>query len=56
MVHCLDPAVEFYEAILDLLALKDPYKSALFLITTTLALLYYEAAISISLLGILIMI
>ena len=52
MVECLDPAVDLYEAILDLFHLKDPLKSTLFLIVASLSILYYEAAMGFALLGI----
>ena len=56
MVECLDPAVDLYEAILDIMHLKDPYKSALFLMVASVAILHYEAALALSLIGILIFI
>lgn len=48
MIECLDPAVDFYEAVLDIIHLKDPYKSTLFLTIGSLAILHYEAAIALS--------
>ena len=48
MIECLDPAVDFYEAALDIIHLKDPYKSTLALIIGSLAILHYEAAIALS--------
>ena len=53
MINCLDPTVDLYEDALDLIHLKDGYKSALFLIVASISMLHYEAAMSLSLIGIL---
>lgn len=52
LVESLDPVVDIYETLLDLIHLKDPYKSTLFLLITSLCVLHIEAAIALSLLGI----
>ena len=52
MVECLDPIVALEETLIDLFTLKDPQKSTFFLVTTSLAILYLEAAIALSLLAI----
>ena len=56
MIECLDPVVDVYETILDLYHLKDPFKSTLFFLITSLAILHFEAASALSLLGILLFI
>ena len=53
MINCLDPAVDLYEDALDLIHLKDTYKSAFFLIVASISMLHYEAALSLSLIGVL---
>ena len=52
MVECLDPAVDLYEAILDLIHLKDPYKSTLFLFSISFAILHIEATVALSMIAI----
>lgn len=56
MINCLEPCVDIYEDVLDLIQLKDPYKSALFLMVASVSIVNYEAAISLSLIGVLLMI
>ena len=52
MVECLDPAVDLYEAILDLIHLKDPYKSTLFLVGISFAIIHIEATVALSMIAI----
>ena len=56
MIECLTPVVDVYENLLDLFHLKDPFKSTFFLIVCSLAILHFEAAIALCLLGILLLI
>lgn len=56
LIECLDPVIDTYEAVLDLINLKDPVRSALFLIVASFSILHIEAAIALSLLGILLFI
>ena len=56
MIECLDPAVDLYEALLEIKQLKDPYKSTLFLVVVSVAIIHYEAALALSLLSILLFI
>lgn len=52
LIESLDPVVDVYESLLDLIHLKDPYKSTLFLLVASLCILHIEAAIALSLLSI----
>jgi len=52
LIECLDPVVDVYEGLLNLFHLRDPYKSTLFLITLSLAILHFEAAVALGLVGI----
>lgn len=52
MIECLSPVIELYVTIIDLVQLKDPYKSTLFFMIVSLAILNLEAALSLALLAI----
>ena len=52
MIECLSPVLDLYVTIVDLIQLKDPYKSTLFFMTVSLAILNIEAALSLALLSI----
>ena len=56
VIERLGPAVDFYEAILDLINLRDPSKSTIFLICVSWSILHIEAAIACSLLSLLVVI
>ena len=56
VVEGLGPAVDFYEAVLDLIHLKDPYKSVIFLVVLSWSILHLEAALACILLALMIQI
>ena len=56
LIECLDPICDLYEALLDLIRLKDPAKSTVFLLVSSLVILYLELTISVAMLGILVFI
>ena len=56
VIEGLSPAVAFYETVLDLINLRDPYKSTVFLFVTSFCLLHLELALGFTLLSILIFI
>ena len=53
MIECLSPVLDIYINLLDLVHLKDPFRSSLFFIVISLAILHLEAVLSLALLGIL---
>lgn len=53
MIECLSPVLDLYISTLDLIHLKDPYKSTLFFVTLSLLILHLEAVLSLALLAIL---
>ena len=45
LLEVLDPLVEFQDSVIDLLTMKDPYKSYAFLSVASLTIMYFEVAI-----------
>ena len=56
VIEGLGPAVDLFEAVRDLIHLKDPYKSIIFLLILSWSILHLEAATACALLALMIMI